>query len=228
MKSNLWLILLKLAEQGALTKPVFTSTTALAKDFDCSQQTISRWLREMERLDLVERKMDLRGEHVSITKSGRDELMKLFTNLKTALEAKAPPSITMEGKLFTGLGEGAYYISREGYRKQFVTKVGFEPHPGTLNLKLSKPEYTTSRKELEHREGIRIEGFSNETRTYGGLICYHALINNKVKGCVLLIQRTHYDSSVIEVIAPVHLRDALQLGDGDTVRLKIFAPQASS
>ena len=39
---------------------------------------------------------------------------------------------------------------------------------------------------------------------------------------VLCIERTHYDSSVLEVIAPVKLRDLLGLKDGDSVTVKVF------
>jgi CTP-dependent riboflavin kinase len=53
------------------------------------------------------------------------------------IETAYPLSVTLEGTVFTGLGEGAYYISKETYLKQLTEKLGFEPYLGTLNLKLS-------------------------------------------------------------------------------------------
>lgn len=69
--------------------------------------------------------------------------------------------------------------------------------------------------------GIKIEGFRDGLRTYGSLKCFPALIED-VRGAVLIIERTHYDSSVIEVIAPVRLRDVLHIEDGDVVTVKVF------
>jgi hypothetical protein len=50
------------------------------------------------------------------------------------MEANYPPSITLEGTVFTGLGEGAYYISKEHYRKQFIEKLGFEKEKASTRV----------------------------------------------------------------------------------------------
>ncbi|MFH1327777.1 MAG: DUF120 domain-containing protein [Candidatus Bathyarchaeota archaeon] len=221
MKSNQWFILFKLVEGGIRTEPIFTSTTMLAKELDCAQQTVSRWLKELSDEGFIERKIVFRGENLRLTTKGVEELTKVYTTLTSILKAKKPQLIVIEGKLFTGLGEGAYYISKGGYMRQFKDRLGFDPYPGTLNLKLVKTTHLTSRKELETYPGILIEGFSNGNRTYGGLRSFRAVVNNEVKGAVVLIQRTHYDPSVLEVIAPFYLRDKLKLKDNEIVRVKI-------
>ncbi|MCP8316290.1 MAG: DUF120 domain-containing protein, partial [archaeon] len=73
----------------------------------------------------------------------------------------------IEGELFSGLEEGAYYVSLENYRRQFIDKLGFDPYIGTLNLKLTSSKDRKLRHELEHYSGISIDGFKNEHRTYG-------------------------------------------------------------
>ncbi len=83
----------------------------------------------------------------------------LYSNLRLLLETPYPPSITLEGTVFTGLGEGAYYIGRESYRQQFVEKLGFDPYPGTLNLKLVGDYDVKARTELEAYPAIAVEGF---------------------------------------------------------------------
>jgi riboflavin kinase len=50
---------------------------------------------------------------------------------------------------------------------------------------------------------------------------FKTLINEKVEGAVLLIQRTHYGEDVLEVVAPEYLREKLNLKDGDKIRLRI-------
>jgi len=138
------------------------------------------------------------------------------------LEAKYPPSITLEGILFSGLGEGAYYVTKDGYRKQFIEKLGFDPYPGTLNLKLATEYDMKTLSELEVYPAVEIQGFENESRTFGSVKCYPAIINNKVKGAVLSALRSHYNSSVLEVIAPKFLRSQLKLKDGNKVKVEVL------
>jgi riboflavin kinase len=221
-KPNQWFLLLKLAELGASTKSIFTSTNVLAREFNCSQQTVSRWLTDLAKLEYIERKIAIRGEYITISQKGVNELTRVYTRLNLILKAEKPKFMMIEGKLFSGLGEGAYYVTRDGYRKQFIKKLGFKPYPGTLNVKLVNTGDINARKELEMLPAIVIDGFSDGARTFGMAKCFPTLINNKIDGAVLLIQRSHYNSSVLEVIAPVFIRDLLKLKDGDTVRLKIF------
>lgn len=222
MKPHLWFLILKLAEQGALSEAIFTSTTALARDLHCSQQTISRWLKDLAVEGYVERSIDARGEHIKLTKNGGEELTKVHSTLGTLLRGRRRRFVTLEGKLFSGLGEGAYYVSKEGYMRQLISKLGFMPYLGTLNLRLSKLANVVARRELEGAPGISIDGFSDGARTYGSLKCFHALVEEQIKGAVVLTQRSHYNSSVVEVISPVFLRDALKLSNDATVRVKVF------
>jgi riboflavin kinase len=136
------------------------------------------------------------------------------------MESNYPPSITLEGTVFTGLGEGAYYIAKEKYRKQFMEKLGFDPYPGTLNLKLTTDYDMKTRSELEAYPAVDIEGFINEDRTFGPVKCYPVIIQNKVKGALISALRSHYDVSVLEIIAPVHLRKHLNLKDGHKVKIE--------
>jgi len=138
------------------------------------------------------------------------------------MEAAYPPSVTLEGVLFTGLGEGAYYVTRDKYRKQFMEKLGFDPYPGTLNLKLTSEYDTKARSELETYPGIEIEGFKDESRTFGNVKCYPVVINNKMKGAVIFALRSHYNSSVLEIIAPTYLRSQLKLKDGHKVKVEVL------
>ena len=68
--------------------------------------------------------------------------------------------------------------------------------------------------ELRSHEGLRIEGFENGTRTYGGARCYRAIVNGKYPAAVLVIDRTHYDDSVMEIISPVNFRKELRSQEG--------------
>jgi riboflavin kinase len=214
--------LIKLAEMGAHKRVAKISTEYLAEKLDASQQTASRYLIELDNIGWIKKTVTPDGSLIRITDAGFRELQKLYSNLRFLVEATYPPSITLEGTIFTGLGEGAYYISLEPYRKQFIEKLGFDPYPGTLNLKLTTDYDVKTRSELETYPAIEVEGFKNENRTFGRVKCYPVILENKVKGALISALRSHYDASVIEIIAPVFLRRYLKLKDGHKVKVEVL------
>jgi len=214
--------LLKLAEMGAHRRTAKISTDYLAGKLVISQQTASRYLIELEKKGWINRTITPEGCLIKITDSGVKELNRLYSNLRFLIEAAYPPSITLEGTVFTGLGEGAYYISQEHYRKQFIEKLGFDPYPGTLNLKLTTDYDTKARDELEAYPAVEVEGFMSEDRTFGSVKCYPVIIKNQVKGALISALRSHYDASVLEIIAPVPLRKRLKLKDGYKVKVEVL------
>jgi riboflavin kinase len=207
---------------GAWNRTVKVSTEFLAEKMNTSQQTASRHLIEIERKGWIKRTITPEGCLVKITDSGITELKKIYSSLKMVMEATYPPSVTLEGVLFSGLGEGAYYVTKDRYRKQFMEKLGFDPYPGTLNLKLTSDYDMKTRSELETYPSIEVQGFKNETRTYGPVKCFPAVVNNKVKGAVVSAMRSHYDASVLEVISSDYIRSKLKLKDGNKVKVEIF------
>jgi riboflavin kinase, archaea type len=214
-------MLLKLAEMGAYKRTAKISTEYLAQKLGISQQTASRYLIELERKSWIQRKVTPDGSLIKIEEPGVLELQKLYSNLKVLMEKNYPPSVTLEGTVFTGLGEGAYYISKPDYKKQIMEKMGFEPYPGTLNVKLNSDYDIKTRKDLEAYPALDVMGFQNETRTFGLVKCYPAIIGGTVKGALVTALRSHYDASVLEIIAPVCLRKQLGLKDGNKVKVEI-------
>ena len=219
---KLFFTLFKLAELGASSRTVKVSTEYLAEKTGASQQTASRHLITLEKMGWIKRTVTPEGCLTKITPQGVAKLKKLYSELRLIFESEYPPSITLEGTLFTGLGEGAYYVTKEGYRKQFMEKLGFDPYPGTLNLKLTSEYDIKSLAELETYPAVTLEGFEDESRTYGAVRCYPAIINNKEKGAAINALRTHYGQSVIEIVSPTCLRSRLKLKDGHKVKVEIL------
>jgi riboflavin kinase len=207
---------------GAHRRTARISTEYLAGKLEASQQTASRYLIELDKKGWIERTITVEGCLIRITELGTKELQKLYSSLRFLMEAAYPPSITLEGTVFTGLGEGAYYIAKEQYRRQFLEKLGFDPYPGTLNLKLTTEYDTRTRNELEAYPAVEVEGFTSEDRTFGPVKCYPLIIENKEKGALLTALRSHYDASVLEIIAPVLLRKRLKLKDGNKVKVEVL------
>ncbi len=219
MKPSHLLALYKLAEMGAFESDVLCSTTDMARGVEVSQQTASRRLIEMERLGLIERVKEGRNQRVRITKEGLSSLTGMYQVLKRAFDVPKK-ELVMNAVVFSGLAEGSYYMSLDGYRKQFRAKLGFDPFPGTLNLRVRK-EDLGERRMLDSYPSVYIDGFANEKRSYGAAKCYRAIVNEKVQGAIVIPVRAHYGEDVVEIIASESLRKRLRLKDGDTARVRV-------
>jgi riboflavin kinase len=220
IKPSLLITLYKLIEVGAYPNEIIFTTTDLAKLLSASQQTASRHLIELEKIGLIHRVRLGRRESIKITAEGVKHLDNMFLTLKRAFELKTAETV-FEGVVFSGLGEGAYYISQLGYRKQFEEKLGFEPYPGTLNLRVRKEDQEEVRL-LEASPFTLIEGFTDGNRSFGPAKCFQGEIADKVEGALIFPVRTHYAGDVVEMISPQYLRKQLHLKDGDTVKIRGF------
>jgi riboflavin kinase len=229
IKPSLLLTLYKLIEVGAYPDEVIFTTTELAKLLGASQQTASRHLIELEKLALIRRVRLGRRESVKITNNGIEHLDKMFITLKQAFEMKKTETV-FEGTVFSGMGEGAYYIKQEAYKQQFLSKLNFEPYPGTLNLRVRKEDQEDVRL-LEASPFTLIEGFTDGARSFGPAKCFLSKIADKADGAIILPVRTHYSGDVVELISAKFLREQLHLKDGDTLKVRAFSstfPKASA
>jgi riboflavin kinase len=220
IKPVLVLTLVELVKLGAHQSLVPLSSEKLAEKLGQSQQSASQHLQELESLGYIERRRSAKPA-VKLTDAGQDVVRAYYSSLKVALDGK-PKGIRFVGKVFQGLGEGAYYIGLPAYKAQFAKALGFDPYPGTLNLKLESAIEVEHKKELRGYDGLRIEGFQKDGRTYGGARCYRARVGKKaLESAVLVIDRTHYDDSVLEIISPHYLRGALGLKNGDELEANV-------
>lgn len=126
--------------------------------------------------------------------------------------------VTIKGTVFSGEGTGSQFVRIPWATKQIKEKLSFNPYFGTLNIHLPKRETKKLEKILKESKGIKIipaEGFSQAQ-------CFNALIMNKIKGAIVLPEKTNHPPNVLEIIAPVHLRNTLSLKDSDEVKLTIY------
>ncbi len=209
--------LLELALLNALQEPTKISAVDFALRLDVSPMTASRRLKELEEEGYITRTLTGRSPAIIVTQKGADTLKERYFAYKSIFEAA--PVIKLTGTIVAGLGEGRYYLSIRGYTKQFETKLGFSPYPGTLNVKLDH-ESASARKRLESKEPIYITSFKSNNRTFGGIRCYRATISG-IEGAVIFPDRSHYQSDIIETIAPVCMKETLHRKNGDTVEVVV-------
>jgi len=130
--------------------------------------------------------------------------------------------LDMEGTVISGIGEGQYYIDLPGYREQFEEALQMVPFPGTLNLQLTRKSMPL-RERLGEMQAIQVRGFSDGNRTYGGGRCHPVMIGD-IRAAIVIPDRSHYPEDLIELIAPVNLREALALKDGDLLTIRVMPP----
>ncbi len=215
-------ILLALAKRGCCEGSVEVSSQLLGRELSISQQTASRRLRDLEIKGLITREVHPRGQRVRLTSRGIRALKELHRDLQEIFSPHEPEVYYITGEVFSGLGEGRYYMQLRGYREQFLEKLGFNPFPGTLNLRLKTEEDIKLKERLMDYRGIVIDGFENGNRTYGSARCYRAEIEG-IEGAVIIPSRSHYTLNTLEFIAPVKIREEIGLKDGDIVTIKVRA-----
>ncbi len=217
MKSYLLQTLKELALLGAMRNRIEISSHELAQRLDGSQQTASRYLLELEKIGAISREFGIKKQRIQITQYGGDVLAEEYANYKQIFDLSN--KILFKGKVVSGLGEGKYYTEQPGYAIQFQKKLRFLPYPGTLNVEIDAVERNKLRL-LKNCEGIIIDGFKTENRTFGGGVCFHATISS-IPGAIILPKRSHY-SNILELLCKDNLRERLHLKDGDYVEIIIF------
>ena len=214
------LTLTYLLSKGAKHNFVTITTSSLGKEIKKSQQAASKHLLELENSNFIERIISGRNISVKITPKGFAEMVKLSQVLQKSLSSSTS-NVLLKGTLVSGMGEGAYYMSLKGYTKQFKSKIGYVPFPGTFNVKLGKKEFTEAIRQFEGMEGIRIDGYSDGKRTYGWVKCFKAKLNSSFDCELIRLERTHHDTSTIELIAKNNLRKSAKLSDGSKITISI-------
>jgi len=125
-------------------------------------------------------------------------------------------SFQLRGKVFSGSGEGAKFIELSWVRKQIAEKLGFVPYPGTLNIKLT--EGIAKFKLLKKAKAIEIlpaEGFCRGR-------CFNACFMDTLKCAIVIPEVENYPEDILEIIAPINLREKFKLKDGDIVDVQIM------
>jgi riboflavin kinase len=207
-----------IAMMGGCRGPVFASSQTLGNTLGNSPQTASRRLQALERTGLIDRSVNQDGQHITVTAQGEEVLRREYSEY-CKIFGREEARFTLVGTLISGLGEGRYYMSLEPYKQQFLEHLGFEPFPGTLNIRLSQASIR-QRKKLEQLEWIEIQGFTADNRTFGSARCLPCKIGKWPCGIVVPV-RSHYPEDIIELVSPAALREALGIKDADTVTVEI-------
>ncbi|RCU46861.1 DUF120 domain-containing protein [Haloplanus salinus] len=217
----------RVALAGGLDDRAKLSCSGLAEQLDASAQTASRRLQRLDDAGLVDREVLADGQRIAVTDAGVARLRREYADYRQLFEDDA--TLSLDGTVTSGMGEGKHYISLSGYMAQFRDRLGYEPFAGTLNVDLAPPS-VRARGELGAQTGAatRIDGWEDGDRTFGPATCYAARVESDAGSYdgahVIVPERTHHDATQLELIAPAKLRDELALSDGDDLTVHVGAP----
>jgi len=204
--------LLYLLKRGAHRSPLQITTGEMARELSISQQTASRRLISLEKEGIIERKEG----GILLSKKAVSEARHLLRGLLDSLDEAR---MVFEGKVVTGLGEGAYFLSKAGYQSQFKKKLGFSPYAGTLNLSIP-PEDIDKRMLLREKKPIEISGFRAGGKTFGKISAYRCVVGG-IPSAIVFPERSTHGLQVLEIVAPVKLREKLRLQDGSPLQVEL-------
>ncbi len=135
------------------------------------------------------------------------------------MQSSTSKSIVITGRIAEGLKESSLFTNLSWVREQFITKLGINPYPGTLNLDIVTPEDIEKLKEVKERKGIEIipaePGFCSAK-------CFHVSVCGKIKGALVVPLVPDYPESKLEIISSDRISDVLSLKVGDFVRVEIL------
>ncbi len=217
-------ILIHLGKLGGARRPVFLTTAELGDAVGISQQSSSRKLSLMEEANLIVRSYTQRGNSIKITPEGLSLLEHVFTDLWSILtvEGRIPvEKISITGIICTGMGEGAYYMNKKGYKNQFPSLVGFTPFPGTLNLQLIDEVSIRNFEQILRKPAEFITEFIEDGRRFGRVFVWSVDLivgDNKIPAALIRPDRTHHNNQ-IELITEMNIKDQFGVKDGDKLEV---------
>ena len=213
---KLVLALRKIALLGGMHDYVSISSRELGDMLRVSQQSASKRILEMLNEGWISRDLGARKQRIKLTEKGIDALRQEYSEYQRIFEPR--DHMIIKGSVVTGMGEGQYYVTQEGYQEQFLHRLGFRPFEGTLNVRVAITDLY--KLDIIRRSvGILVHGFERNGRTFGDVVCHRATIQN-LECAVVVPSRSHYED-IIEVLCKFHLRRTLSLKDGDQVEVRI-------
>ena len=125
--------------------------------------------------------------------------------------------MNIRGKIVSGVKQGAFFTQLDWVQTQCLEKLGFVPHPGTLNLEITEEKLPVIDILLQKRGIELIPPNSN----FCSGRAFAVSIDGLSAAIVLPAEEVRiHERTTIEIISPLKLKDALSVDDGDYVTVE--------
>jgi CTP-dependent riboflavin kinase len=105
-------------------------------------------------------------------------------------------------------------------RKAFLSLLGIDPFPGTLNLKIEDGDALRQWEALRTGPGIAV--LPPPDSEFCRARCYRVRLAGNTQAAIVYPEVPDYPENQLELIAPVSLRDHLELVDGDRLEIEVI------
>ena len=130
----------------------------------------------------------------------------------------------LKGKVVSGAKKAAFFTQLDWVLEQCSEKLGFKPFPGTLNVDIL-PESILDVQSIQEEKGIELvppDPKGSNDATFCAAQVLPVSIEEAKAAIIIPAEKVRvHGKNIIEVIAPVRLKDALNIDDGDIVTLTI-------
>jgi riboflavin kinase, archaea type len=133
----------------------------------------------------------------------------------------------MNGVIFSDLAQASYFMGLEWVQQALKQKLGFAPYPATLNLRPCGAEDSTVWQNVQQElAGVELpapnSGACSAQLFFVEIARRAENGGQSIKGAVVLPDVPGYPKDKIEVVAPVRLKDAFGVDDGDQLTLEFI------
>jgi riboflavin kinase len=122
---------------------------------------------------------------------------------------------TVNGIVQDGLGQGHDFTQLDWVRQQFRDKLGFDPYPGTLNVRAQDAETLAV---WQTHPSIAIDPAPG----FCAARCYRVRLNQTVIAVWIIPLVPEYPKDLMELMSPNCLRDVLGVKSGDALEIGII------
>lgn len=129
------------------------------------------------------------------------------------------------GKVVSGLGHGAFFTGLEWARNQFIDMLGIDPHPGTLNIRLTSAASRSRWQTLKQSAYCTVQAPDADNCDAH---CYPVHIAKRFTGAAVVPLLANYPDDRVELISPLHLRSSLSLLEGALLEFEHTHPVTAS
>ncbi len=123
---------------------------------------------------------------------------------------------TVKGTVVSGVGKAVMFTQIDWVKDQCQKKLGFVPYPGTLNVKVD-PEYVAAVKAAKKKASIDL---CPPSAAHCEAKCFRILLKRK-PAAVVIPTVPNYPDDILEIIAPVKLKEAYAIKDGDSLTVSV-------
>jgi len=127
----------------------------------------------------------------------------------------------LQGKVCSGAQKAAYFTQLDWVQQQCHEKLDFKPFPGTLNIDVGS-DYLSILSELQSANLVEL--IANDKDSCSGRVLPILIENSRAAIIIPQDNVNIHGQNIIEVIAPVDLRDTFALMDGHRVTIYADKP----